>query len=813
MYPVSQKYHEEMRADRRRVFARCQIDYTSPFLDQSIEVMPSETARYSYPEHTADNLTEPYAKFASLDGSCKADGTCYPAPGPEEAKYMQMGWWGEKLAGAGGAFTSPYPTLTVMFFSRPIDSLKVVGDSKREEWPVDFEIKLHDETDDVLYTETVTGNTEITWSKPLGATVTQVVKMTLEITRWSHVGRQVKILEFFSSLQETYENEDIILLSLLEEQEVSYGSLPVGNISSNEIEIKLYNRDRRFDVGNTNSPLYGLLKPNRRIRPELGAAGGGWHTELEQLYSDMSRYLMVGHGLARSFTAGGTLGGMTEVRISVLGVERFFMPPDTITFHIYNDNDGEPGSSLGHTITQGTDWPEGATPEWFIVDITLNEALAQGVRYWIVLIASSSGPPSGYIKTRVSTTTTIPGERFMTYDFSSPNPRWDPLPGSLTFRLEAPSREYVPLGVFWTGDWSIPDDGLFAQTTARDRLELLRHSTYEPGSDFADIDNLHDLAVDILQKAGLTNTEYWIDPGLEHFRTAYAYIPPQSHREALRLVAEACAGRVYCDREGVVRVEGPSFIKTEIDTIKNAHFVQGGTFPAEVETVEGAYAVSVDDYFSKDIPIKQGEMANHIEVETQFLASSGIEEEVYRSSEPVQIEANQEIAINALYRVAPCIGAAASLENADPGIEIVKEEHYPDKAEIVVHSTVEGEFELAISAAPLKVLGGDLVVLQDQTSISQHGLVKFTFPRNPLVQLVSAAEMAAGHILALYKEPRQNVELDWRGNPALELGDIIQVPVYQRSGIDRRSYFIVTRQELEYDGGLRARLSGYRITE
>ncbi len=39
-------------------------------------------------------------------------------------------------------------------------------------------------------------------------------------------------------------------------------------------------------------------------------------------------------------------------------------------------------------------------------------------------------------------------------------------------------REYVPLGTFWSGDWSAPEDGVYAQTTGRDRLELLRKSTY-----------------------------------------------------------------------------------------------------------------------------------------------------------------------------------------------------------------------------------------------------------------------------------------------------------------------------------------------
>ena len=71
------------------------------------------------------------------------------------------------------------------------------------------------------------------------------MKDALEIikTKWSEGNRQAKILEFFTGIKETYETDDILLINLLEEREVSQGSLPVGNISSNEIDIRLVNEN------------------------------------------------------------------------------------------------------------------------------------------------------------------------------------------------------------------------------------------------------------------------------------------------------------------------------------------------------------------------------------------------------------------------------------------------------------------------------------------------------------------------------------------------------------------------------------------
>ncbi len=243
MYPVTTDFLEKMKADRRQVFARVEIDYTDPFMDQSIEIEASEQANVSYPQQTADSVDQTTHKWASLDGSWVLDGTYHLAPPPEKLAQYQFGWWGKQLAGTGGAFSAPYPTLTVAHLPRPIHMLKVIGDTARGEYPVDFEIKLYAQDDTLLYTETVTGNTLVSWSKTLPSPVLDVAKQVLTITKWSHEGRCAKIIEFFTSIREVYETGDLVSIRLLEEREASQGSLPVGNISSNEITLALNNED------------------------------------------------------------------------------------------------------------------------------------------------------------------------------------------------------------------------------------------------------------------------------------------------------------------------------------------------------------------------------------------------------------------------------------------------------------------------------------------------------------------------------------------------------------------------------------------
>ena len=75
--------------------------------------------------------------------------------------------------------------------------------------------------------------------------------------------------------------------------------------------------------------------------------------------------------------------------------------------------------------------------------------------------------------------------------------------------------EWVPLGTFWAIDWDTQDDALEAQVRARDRLELLRKSTFEPGAVEQNV-SLYDLAEAVLRDAGLKEDEYAIDEDLQN---------------------------------------------------------------------------------------------------------------------------------------------------------------------------------------------------------------------------------------------------------------------------------------------------------
>jgi hypothetical protein len=277
MIAVSAEFSTAVKSSPRRWVPRLQIVWTDPFIDPTISVTDSQRNYTSYKEQVADLKTLPAYKWFHLDGICKFDGQTHIAPGADTKDQFQMGWWGSNPCNASAEWAAgSYPDITVAFAVRPVQSLVVVGDSQYGEYPVDFDIQIRDTGLNLLYTEAVTGNTLLSWSANIADEgINDACYMTLIIKKWSHPSRVVKILEFYTSIVEVYEGDEIVSMNLLEEREIADGALPVGNISANELDISLQNIKiggipDPFSYENTASHLKNLLKNNRTITAWIG---------------------------------------------------------------------------------------------------------------------------------------------------------------------------------------------------------------------------------------------------------------------------------------------------------------------------------------------------------------------------------------------------------------------------------------------------------------------------------------------------------------------------------------------------------------
>ena len=435
MLPTTASFDSAIKATVRKFRAKVEVTWVDSDIDPTIVCTANDYNRINDAaevpsgndnlQHAADGKTVPAYKYAHLDQDLIADGTFHPFPGTAALSAAnETGWWGKTECNSNGEWidsTTTLPTttaipsganpiLTITFANRAINALLVTGESIYNEYPESFEVRIYLGAA-LIHTETVINSVGtdwtldgVSWRKTLPdlPILYNCDSMQLEIIKWSRPHRVVKIVEFYTGIVETYYDDDILNMSLLEEMLISDGSLPVGNISANELDLKLQNVEDRFFVGNTSSPIYTMIKRNRRIRAWLGTV----------------------------------------------------LPP-------FNLN------------------PLLETVEW------------------------------------------------------------------------------IPLGIFWSGDWQAEELGTYVSTSARDRMELLRKSMFEISDIYEDV-TLFDLATTVMADAKLKMADmvYNIDAALAAITLPYAWFGKVSYFECIREICEACQGYAYVDRFGVVQIAG-----------------------------------------------------------------------------------------------------------------------------------------------------------------------------------------------------------------------------------------------------------------
>lgn len=256
--------HDLVDQNLRTIHGRVEVIYTDLTIDTDVDITTTSEAYNSYSEQLTDGLETTHQKLFTLhnnvlDGSHKV---C--------SQYVENGWRSRKISNAL-CHLIPSERITLTFNPRSIISLKIIGDDIANCFPVDFVVKTYDSTDTVITTTTVTGNTEVRWIHTFDQSYANICKIEVRIFKINKCFYPVRILEISAGIFEMYDDDDrLMAVNLVEEKEYDGGSIPLGNISSNEATIRLDDTDNHFSPDITTSILYGLLQPNRKVKIWLG---------------------------------------------------------------------------------------------------------------------------------------------------------------------------------------------------------------------------------------------------------------------------------------------------------------------------------------------------------------------------------------------------------------------------------------------------------------------------------------------------------------------------------------------------------------
>lgn len=267
MLTTSAEYQTKINSNARMLYPLIRINYTDAFLDPTIDATSTDENYVTQTDQMVNGRVDATYKYICCDDQSILDGSYAVLPDTSEsASFNEMGWWSASRSDALGVVNA---TAQITYSKRKVSSLFIVGDNKRNEYPVDFTAKFYDGVT-LVYTETVTANTQVQLTKTF-TQIDDIDKVVLNITKWSEPNTPVKIVEFTTQVTVEYTGSSVVGFTSLEEREISNdNSIPVGNISASTSSLELINVDRIFDANNTNSKLFGLVKPNALVEIFIG---------------------------------------------------------------------------------------------------------------------------------------------------------------------------------------------------------------------------------------------------------------------------------------------------------------------------------------------------------------------------------------------------------------------------------------------------------------------------------------------------------------------------------------------------------------
>lgn len=231
------------------------------------------------------------------------------------------------------------------------------------------------------------------------------------------------------------------------------------------------------------------------------------------------------------------------------------------------------------------------------------------------------------------------------------------------------------------------------------------------------------------------------------------------------------------------------------------------------------YPITKNQYFTRNQPAKSEELKNRVLVKYSPLIedADNIASEIYRSNEPISLLAGEEKIIEAEFSTVPCVDVSGDIENKiGSTFSITIENYYSWGGIVTVKNTgaTPGTCELVLTGTPLipDEATSAYESAEDTASISENGVLEYKFPDNHLIQTKTVAAAIADSLITSYATPRKDVSMNWRGDPALELGDEIRVPVYQRGATTVNNEFYIFKNKLDFDGTLKETTEGRKIS-
>jgi len=342
------------------------------------------------------------------------------------------------------------------------------------------------------------------------------------------------------------------------------------------------------------------------------------------------------------------------------------------------------------------------------------------------------------------------------------------------------SIEWIPLGVFWTGDWSAPSLSTEASVTCYDQLYRLGEIELPP---FPVMRNttIAEMLKRLFTVLGLSSSEYAIDPTLKQY-VRMGWLPRGKAWSAFQELATAGSCTIVADRQGRIAAINNFRLTDSVATMDDVTQVFDMEIPQEYRNIFTSTTVS-NRHPSLDKLTTVLNMENlEIPRGSNTFKSLEFSPGPIASLSQLSLRGAKTSYINRL-----SYGAwTADIRITNPGTpEIVS---------------------LYAEGIPIRVSESN-VNRTDKPLATLYG-VKEQVINSDLIQDISVAREYVSLAGNIGLDPNAYVQANIRGNPAVELLDTITLE--NPSDKFKEEEVVVLRSTISYDGALSGTIHGIR---
>lgn len=329
--------------------------------------------------------------------------------------------------------------------------------------------------------------------------------------------------------------------------------------------------------------------------------------------------------------------------------------------------------------------------------------------------------------------------------------------------------EMVPLGVFYLQEWKASTDSLEASMSCADLMYIISQKD-KPKVRAIEYITTRKLFIELFKSMGFTDNDYIIESGVQNPTLRVGWIPKGDYIDAMAALAGASNCNVYIDRLGKIRV-GSKFTDSQ--------HVDAWTDDNQIISTDNP--LRFNDTYSKieynwNTALPKTEVEQILNYEMNIVAGSVLTQEVEVNGPLLKLDK--------LY-----------IENGD-GIEITDVEYGSFYMKLTVSNTSSKDQKINIIGTGITVDLVSSTTICDKSSDFNKTLQV----SNSLVQSADTAKSYALDILMIASDPLSKIEVSAKGNPAIELKDVIMLNDVTNKIVGTKIFPYY--QKLYFSGGL-----------